>query len=70
MGKLKQIAIDRLKEEGVELDPEDPVKTQKSLLQRAKTYFGVSRESVFFILEKCLYPLKNTDCTFMYKYKK
>ncbi|XP_022286157.2 uncharacterized protein LOC111099090 [Crassostrea virginica] len=42
MGKLKQIAIDRLKEEGVELDPEDPIKTQKSLLQRAKAYFGVS----------------------------
>ena len=56
MGKLKQIAIDRLKEEGVELDPEDPVKTQKSLLQRAKTYFGVSRESVILNYMKMPMP--------------
>lgn len=59
MGKLKQIAIDRLKEEGVELDPEDPIKTQKSLLQRAKAYFGVSRESAILNYTKNVYTLLN-----------
>lgn len=42
IGKLKQVAIDRLKEEGVEIDSEDPEKTKKSIIQRAKAYFGVS----------------------------
>lgn len=42
MGKLKQVAIDRLKEEGVEIDTEDSEKTKKSIIQRAKAYFGVS----------------------------
>ncbi|XP_048753655.2 uncharacterized protein LOC125664898 [Ostrea edulis] len=42
VGKLKQVAIDRLKEEGVDIDPEDPEKTKKSIIQRAKAYFGVS----------------------------
>lgn len=45
IGKLKQVAIDRLKEEGVEIDSEDPEKTKKSIIQRAKAYFGVSRKS-------------------------
>lgn len=45
MGKLKQVAIDRLKEEGVEIDTEDSEKTKKSIIQRAKAYFGVSRKS-------------------------
>ncbi|XP_061162815.1 uncharacterized protein LOC133172027 [Saccostrea echinata] len=42
VGKLKQVAIDRMKEEGVDIDPEDPEKTKKSMIQRAKAYFGVS----------------------------
>lgn len=45
IGKLKQVAVDRLKEEGVEIDSEDPEKTKKSIIQRAKAYFGVSRKS-------------------------
>jgi hypothetical protein len=44
MGKLKQVAIDRLKEEGIDVDPEDPEKTKQSIIQRAKAYFGVSRK--------------------------
>lgn len=41
IGKLKQVVIDCLKEEGVEIDFEDFEKIKKFIIQRVKVYFGV-----------------------------
>lgn len=41
IGKLKQVVVDCLKEEGVEIDFEDFEKIKKFIIQRVKVYFGV-----------------------------